>query len=464
MKPNVIIINCDDLGYGDLECYGSEINNSPFINEMAKKGTLFSSAYAASSICTPSRAGLMTGCYPTRLSINRVLFPGEAYGLSKDEYTMPMLFKENGYKTKIVGKWHLGDQKEFMPSEYGFDEYFGLPYSNDMGRQIRKDGTMSPNPPLPLIEDTEVVQAQPDQCALTERYTHEALNFIRENKDQSFFLYLAHMHVHLPLYSAKRFGDESRNGDFGACVAETDWSCGVIMNELKVLGLEENTLVIFTSDNGSTGLYGACNKPLKSRKTTSYEGGFRVPFIAVFKGKIQEGKINDDIISHMDLLPTFASMLGTKPEKWNENTIDGEDISKTLFAGETVRDEFAYYVLRNTKNKLADADLEAVRKGDYKLYFCRRSYPDNTHTNVKELYNLKNDIGESTNIYDNHPEIVTELTSIYNKYVKDLGNYSTGIKGENVRPCAEVENPVCLTEYDENHPYIMAFYDKTEQG
>lgn len=219
MKPNVIIINCDDLGYGDLECYGSKINNSPYVNKLAESGMLFTNAYSASPVCTASRAGLFTACYPPRVNMHRVLFPGEAYGLNTSEYTMSDMFKENGYKTMIIGKWHLGDQMEHFPTNFGFDDYFGIPYSNDMGRQIGRLDF----PPLPLISGTEIIQEQPDQCSVTERYTEKAVSFIRKNKDENFFLYLAHMHVHLPLYAQERFMNESRNGDFGACVAEMDW-------------------------------------------------------------------------------------------------------------------------------------------------------------------------------------------------------------------------------------------------
>ncbi len=460
MKPNVILINADDLGYGDLGCYASEVNDTPYLNEMAENGTVFTSNYSASAICTPSRAGLMTGCYPPRVSVNRVLFPGEAYGLCREEYTMGNLFKDSGYKTMIIGKWHLGDQSEFLPCNFGFDDYYGLPFSNDMGRQMLADGTVSEYPPLPLMSGNEVIEEQPDQCSLTERYTEKAVDFIRKNKENNFFLYLAHMHVHLPLYSHQRFVDESKNGDFGACVAELDWSCGVIMNEIKKLGLSENTLIIFTSDNGSKAAYGASNYPLRGNKFQSWEGGFRVPFIAMWEGKIKANHRSDKMISHMDLLPTFADILGAElPDKKR----DGKNILATLTDDEAVREDFVYFTYR-VKDGLGLVAIDAVRKGDYKLFFNRADTQTSENTSVKELYNLKEDISESVNIYDENPLIVAELTEIFEAYQKTLGNYENNITGCEVRPYGIVENPVPLTVYDENHPYIVSYYDKGERG
>ncbi len=461
MKPNVILINCDDLGYGDLSCYNNKVNKTPYISKLAEMGTVFDSAYCASPICSPSRAGLMTGCYPPRVSVNIVLFPSEPCGLSKNEYTMGNLFSDNGYKTKIIGKWHLGDQKEFLPTNFGFDSYYGIPYSNDMGRQMTADGTIQEYPPLPLIKDNEVIQAQPDQRSITERYTEEAVSFIRENKEDNFFLYLAHTHVHLPLYAGQRFVDERDNGDYGACVAETDWSCGVLMNELETLGLMDNTIIIFTSDNGSRGLDGASNAPLKGAKFTTWEGGLRVPFLAVWKNHIKANTRSDKIISHIDLLPTFASILNAP---LSENKIDGTDVSATFLNDEVTRDNFVYFGTRNNHVDLGRGSLSAVRKGDYKLYFCRKAHFSLPTEYVKELYNLKTDIGEEHNIYDSYPEIVAQITGIYNSYLEKLGCIDKKVVGNEVRPCDKVANPVPLTTYDENHPYIISFYDKTDRG
>ncbi len=461
MKPNVIVINADDLGYGDLNCYGNTVNKTPYLNQMAQKGTVFTSCYCASSLCTPSRAGLMTGCYPSRVSMNRVLFPGEGYGLNDKEYTLPKMFKQNGYKTMIIGKWHLGDQAEFLPDRYGFDDYYGIPYSNDMGRQLKKDGSITAFPPLPLISGNEVAQQQPDQSSITERYTEKAVEFIRNNKDDSFFLYLAHMHVHLPLYSGKRFVDESENGDFGACVAELDWSCGVIMQELARLGLEKNTLVIFTSDNGSKANFGASNYPLKGAKGSSYEGGFRVPMITVWKDRINENTRCESTISHIDFLPTIQNLIGAER---NGDVIDGSDVTETLLNGKCVRDTFVYFTGRCREEKLGLATIEAIRYGDYKLFFHKRSAQTGQDEQVYELYNLVEDISESKNLYSQHPEIVAEITNCYNEYQCRLGNHANRVDGNEVRAVGAVENPVALTCYDPNHPYIVSYYDKLERG
>lgn len=445
-KPNVVLINCDDLGYGDLGCYGSKINKSPYLDELAEESLVFTSCYAASPVCSPSRAALMTGCYPPRVGIDRVLFPADALGLNRDEFTMPQMFKNAGYATAIVGKWHCGDQKEFLPREFGFDSYFGLPYSNDMGRMRGKDEDEQ-SPPLPLLSGEEVLEQQPDLRALTGRYAEKCVEFIRENQNRNFFLYFAQMHVHLPHYAAERFVAESENGDFGACVASLDWASGVIVHELERLNLLDNTIVIFTSDNGSRGDHGASNHPLKGGKFTTWEGGQRIPFILYWKGKIVPGS-TDKMISHMDLLPTFASMLGAGT---GENTIDGLDLSEMLLNGaESPRRDFVYYA--------SNSRLEAVRKNNWKLHFYKKGEP------VKLLFDLGKDISEENNLYDENPDVVRELTEIYNEYREKLGDTLTKTAGGEKRPCGVCENPVPLTVYDPDHPYYIAEYDKNDIG
>ena len=231
-RPNIILINCDDLGYGDLGCYGSTINSTPALDRMAREGMRFTDFYMASPVCSPSRGAMMTGCYPPRIGFGAfegrlVLFPGHAVGLNPEEITVARLLSDAGYATKLVGKWHCGDQPEFLPTRHGFDSYYGIPYSNDMGRQ-REDDTW---PPLPLVRDEDVIQQQPDQAALTERYVEESVRFIRDNRDRPFFLYLAHMHVHLPIYPSARFMRESRNGRYGGAVACVDWATDVLLHE-----------------------------------------------------------------------------------------------------------------------------------------------------------------------------------------------------------------------------------------
>jgi arylsulfatase A-like enzyme len=388
----------------------------------------------------------MTGCYPPRVGINRVLFPGEPYGLNPDEFTMPKLFKNAGYSTMIVGKWHCGDQKEFLPDKFGFDEYYGLPYSNDMGINL-KTIDKAKYPPLPLVSNGQVIEQQPDQRGLTERYVEKCLEFMRANKNGSFFLYFAQMHVHLPLYAAERFVNESENGDFGACAASLDWACGAIMHELEKLGILDNTMIIFTSDNGSRGDNGSSNFPLKGGKFSTWEGGQRIPCIISWHGRIALGT-NGKIASQMDLLPTFAAMLN---QDLGKNKIDGFDLSDMIFSGgESPRCDFVYYQ--------SGKKLEAVRKDGWKLHFYKNGAP------VKLLYDLEADISENNDLYDQYPEIVAELTDIRDEYEYMLGDDMSGAKGSEARECMTVENPVTLTVYDPDHPYIVAMYDKTETG
>lgn len=446
IKPNVVIINCDDLGYGDLGCYGSKTNKTPYTDKLAKESMVFTSCYAASPVCSPSRAAMLTGCYPPRVGIDRVLFPADPLGLSKDEFTMPQLFKNAGYATAIVGKWHCGDQKEFLPCEFGFDSYFGLPYSNDMGRMIGRTDPIK-SPPLPLIVGNEVIEEQPDQHALTERYVEKCVEFIRANQNNKFFLYFAQMHVHLPHYAADRFVRESENGDFGACVASADWASGAVIFELEKLNLLDNTIVIFTSDNGSRADRGASNYPLRGRKHTTWEGGQRIPFIMYWKGRVKPS-LNDEMISQIDLLPTLAAILG---EKMGEQKIDGFDLTDTILNGTaSPRDEFIYYS--------SNSRLEAVRKRNWKLHFFKDGKME------KLLYDLCTDISEEKNVYDENPDIVEELTKIYDDYRLKLGDTLTKTTGSERRPCGYNENPVTMTVYDPNHPYFIAEYDKNDVG
>ncbi|MFI3324858.1 MAG: sulfatase [Clostridia bacterium] len=457
MKPNVILINCDDLGYGDLGCYGSPVNDTPYIDFLAENGVKFNSFYASSSVCTPSRASLMTGCYAQRVELPLVLFPAAEEGLNKDEFTLGNLFQNSGYKTMLVGKWHCGDHPDTLPLKFGFDDYYGLPYSNDMGIQLNPQRLL---PPLPLIHGDEIIQQQPDQTGITERYVEKSIDFIRNSvkSDNNFFLYLAHMHVHLPLYEQKQFIEKSRNGDFGACVSSIDWSVGVLLHELEKLSVLEDTLIIFTSDNGSTGKFGASNAPLKGTKFSNYEGGFRVPFISYWKGHIKEGVEIDNIASNIDLLPTFANLIDGK---LSDNIIDGVDISEMLCGNDVEkRKEFIYFCNYN---------LTAIRKGKYKLQISH-SHMGKRPKNLPLVYDpmflfdLENDITEDNNIINLHPEIAEDLFKSTDKTRKALGDTLTNTVGDEVRPCRKIENPQPLTIYDENHPYIISMYDKDERG
>ncbi len=457
MKPNVLLINCDDLGYGDLGCYGSRLNDTPTIDHLAKTGVKFNSFYASSSICTPSRASLMTGCYAQRVQMPLVLFPGAKTGLNKSEFTMPRLFKNAGYNTMLVGKWHCGDHEDTLPLQFGFDDYYGLPYSNDMGRQARKSGEHLP--PLPLIRGQKVFQQQPDQAGLTERYVEKSIEFIQKSAAEQtpFFLYLAHMHVHLPLYEQERFLRESRNGDFGACVSGIDWSVSALLHELKSLGLYENTLIIFTSDNGSRGKDGASNHPLRGEKFSCYEGGFRVPFIAHWHGHLPQGVEIDNMASHIDLLPTFATLLDAP---LSASPIDGVDISKMFYGQDLpLRETFAYYF---------DYYLAGIRKGRYKLLVGDTTEGDGKRVGFYHdpmlLFDLKADVEEAHNLIHQLPDIAADLLQEMQPFRTALGDFFDGTIGKEVRPCTQIANPKPLTTYDENHPYIVAIYDKDDRG
>ena len=359
-KPNIVLINCDDLGYGDLACYGSKVNKTPALDRMAAEGMKFTDFYMASPVCSASRAAMMTGCYPQRVGIQGVLFPGADIGLNPSEITVAKLLKGEGYATKIVGKWHCGDQPEFLPTRHGFDSYFGLPYSNDMGRQA---GREDPNrfPPLPLLLDEEVIQEQPDQTSLTERYLDESIRFIRANKSGPFFLYLAHMYVHLPLYVPDHFLRQSENGSYGAAVECIDWVAGAILRELEFQGLDDNTLVIFTSDNGSRADgRGGSNAPLRGTKFQTWEGGMRLPCIMRWPGQIPSGSVCSEIAASIDFLPTLAGLGGAQPPA--DRVIDGKDI-RSLMLGEegasTPHEEYFFY---------RGLNLDAVRVGKWKLH------------------------------------------------------------------------------------------------
>ncbi len=482
-QPNIILVNCDDLGYGDLGCYGSVNNDTPNIDRLAADGMRFTDFYMASPVCSPSRAAMMTGCYPPRISFGDldgdiVLFPGQDIGLHPDEITIADLLKQSGYATMHVGKWHCGDQDEFLPTSHGFDDYYGIPFSNDMGRMIGRETT----PPLPLLHGRQVIQEQPDLTSITERYAEKSVEFIRANSGRPFFLYLAHMHVHLPLYAAPTFVERSRNGDYGACVMAIDWAMGVIVNELEKCGLFEDTLIIFTSDNGSRNDRGDSNGKLRGNKATTWEGGMRVPFIVHWPGHVRPS-VNTEIVASMDLYPTLARIAGVKIP--TDRIIDGLDITDLLLsnAEKSPRDTVFYYMM----NK-----LEAVRVGDYKLFVSRPPQKEiNVAENgtldlyvmmdeeegktknragvaasetVYELYNLREDIGETTNIYAEHPDIVARLMEKIEACRQDMGDSVTGVAGKSVRPIGRVQNPRPLTQYDENHPYIIALYDRNEIG
>jgi arylsulfatase A-like enzyme len=463
-RPNVVLINCDDLGYGDLGCYGSTRNSTPAIDRLADEGIRFSSFYMAAPVCSSSRAALLTGCYPPRISFGSfggsfVLFPGQPYGLPQSEISLARILSEAGYRTQMIGKWHCGDQPGFLPVNHGFDHYFGLPYSNDLGRQANPPKLFESLPPLPLLSDDEVIEQQPDQRSLTGRYVAEALSFMRSAKDGPFFLYLAHMYVHVPIYVKPEFLESSRNGPYGAAVESIDWATSLIMEELEALGLDEQTIVIFTSDNGSLGdvappfgskdPLGGSNLPLRGAKGWTFEGGMRVPGIVRWKGALDGGRVCDELLTSMDLYPTLAGLCGaTVP---TDRSIDGRDVVEVWLDPEarSPHESFAYYWGHS---------LEAVRDRRHKLQLSRRG------EELTELYDLVDDPGETTDLAASMPEVVAALSVVAERYRLELGDERLGIEGRDVRPIGWVEHPSTLTTYDPEHPYYMAEYDLEDRG
>jgi arylsulfatase A-like enzyme len=392
---------------------------------------------------------MLTGCYPRRVGFGDfegkwVLFPGQPVGLNPEETTIAGMLREQGYATRIIGKWHCGDQPEFLPTRHGFDGYYGIPYSNDMGRQQWRPHW----PPLPLMRDESVIEEQPDQVTVTERYVEDALSFIRANRDERFFLYFAHMYVHLPIYVQERFLRESRNGRYGGAVAAIDWATGVIFAELSRLGIDEETMVIFTSDNGSRGDFGPSNGHLRGHKGTTWEGGQRVPFIVRWPGTVPAGRAEPGLAASIDLMPTLAALTGGGIP--THRRTDGLDLSGFLTGEQTEspRQSFFYYHYNA---------IEAVRVGDWKLHL-RKSEQE-----IQELYNLRDDPGETTNRFALEPTRVASMMELVEAMREDLGDDATGHAG-NVRPIGRVAEGRGLTSYDPDHPYYMAEYDLSDRG
>lgn len=464
-RPNVVLINCDDLGYGDLGCYGSSLNKTPTLDRLAADGIRFRSFYMASPVCSPSRGALLTGCYPPRIGFGSfdgfpVLFPGQSIGLPPTEISLATMLSNAGYRTQMVGKWHCGDQPDFLPTNHGFEHYFGLPYSNDMGRQKDAPSFMPKLPPLPLLLDHDVIEQQPDQSSLTERYVVEAVRFMRAVRNEPFFLYLAHMYVHVPIYVLPRFAQQSQNGAYGAAVESIDWATSVILRELRSLGLDQDTIVIFTSDNGSLGnnpspfgsdgtLLGGSNGPLRGTKGTTWEGGQRVPGIVSWPSRITAGRVSDELVTSMDLFPTLAAVCSA--ELPTDRTIDGRDVSAIWFDEDATspHEAFFYYWMN---------DLEAVRSGRWKLHFSKK------RTETSALYDLDADISETTDVSAQHPDVVESLSALAERARGSLGDASTGRAGSDVRAIGRVEHAAPLTSFDPDHPYYLAEYDLSDKG
>ena len=433
--PNFIVIFCDDLGYGDLGCFGSTVHRTPSIDRMASEGTRFTSFYVTSGVCTPSRASLMTGCYPRRVNMHinaegrQVLFPVAKKGLHPDEITLAELLKSRGYATACIGKWHLGDQPEFLPTRQGFDTYLGIPYSNDMRERVGWK-----NPPLPLLRNETVIEAPVGQNTLTKRYTEEAVKFIYKNKENPFFLYLPHAMPHNPVHASEAFRGKSANGGYGDAVEELDWSTGQILEVLRDSGIDEHTLVVFTSDNGAAKRWGGSNAPLAGWKGSTMEGGMRVPCVLWWPGEIPAGATGDALTTTMDLYPTFGHLAGANLP--DDRIIDGKNIW-SLMAGKEIRSPHeAFYYYRKQQ-------LQAVRSGEWKLHLPleakQHDWRGGTHESPLQLYDLKADRGETTDVSGDHPGVVKRLMALAERARQDLGDDMH--PGENQRPPGLVVTP-----------------------
>lgn len=424
--PNFIVIFTDDQGYEDIGCFGSPKIKTPHLDKLAAEGRKFTSFYSANSVCSPSRAALMTGCYPTRVSVPGVLFPRHKEGLNPDEITIAEVLKTKGYATSCIGKWHIGHKPKFLPTRQGFDSYYGIPYSNDMtidpeaklaadinlreGFTLDRIKNEKPKKNLvPLMRNEEVIEYPCDQTTLTKRYTEEAVKFIEKNEDKPFFLYLPHTMPHIPLFASKKFKGKSDRGPYGDTIEEIDWSVGEIMKALRKNNLDENTLVIYTSDNGPWKLKegrGGSAHPLRGYKFQTYEGGMRVPCIMSWKGKIPSGTVCDEIGATIDLLPTFANLAGAKIP--DDRIIDGKNIWPIISGEKGARSphEIYYYYKGNR--------LESARQGKWKV---RRS---GKKSQTVELYDLDNDITESKNLSQKNPELIQTILKKMDKFDKDL--------------------------------------------
>jgi len=422
-RPNIVLILADDMGYGDLGCFGHPTIATPNLDRMAAEGMKFTQFHVASSVCTPSRAGLLTGRLPIRSGLTRVFIPQSEGGIPDGEITIAELLKDVGYTSACIGKWHLGRPDRYLPLNHGFDYYFGVPYSNDMSPGTQPNNPLfAEQPPTPLIRNFTVTNPdkEPDQRYLTKWYTEEAIEFMRESagkKEQPFFLYLAHTMPHVPLFASEKFEGRSRRGLYGDVVEELDWSCGEVLKTVQELGIENNTLVIFTSDNGpwlGKQLAGGSAGLFYEGKVSTWEGGYEVPAIARWPGKVPAGATNPSFATTMDLFVTFAKLAGAKVP--TDRPIDGADISSLLFRNASGRDARMFYYFGD--------ELWAVRKGPWKIHVKTTSpasvstwgdWPIEEH-DPPLLFNVEHDPSEKYDVADKHPEVVRRLLKLMQKH------------------------------------------------
>jgi len=455
--PNIVLIFTDDQGYADVGRYGAKGFQTHHLDRLSGQGMRFTDFYVAQAVCSASRAGLMTGCYPNRIGIRSALYPHSPVGLNPEEETIAELLKKRGYATAIFGKWHLGDHPKFLPLQHGFDEYLGIPYSNDMwpvdfdGNPVEKGHRKTKYPPLPLIEGNKQIaeiRTLDDQGTLTTRYTERAVRFIEKNQSRPFFLYVPHSMPHVPLGVSDKFRGKSKQGMYGDVIMEIDWSVGEILKTLEQCHLTDNTLVVFVSDNGpwlNFGNHAGSAYPLREGKGSAWEGGQRVPCIMSWPGHIPRGRVCTRMAATIDLLPTICAMTGAPlPSR----KIDGVNILP-LFEGDRracPRDHFFYYYTHTQRDQ-----LKCVRQGKWKLHFPHkyRSYegvepgkdghpgPYAKGKTPLALYDLERDIGERHNVVDQYPQVVARLQALGEKAREDLGDIDRPGKG--VRPCGRVE-------------------------
>jgi arylsulfatase A len=430
-KPNIIVILADDLGYADVGCFGAKGFATPHIDRMAKEGSRFTSFYTGCSVCTGSRAALLTGRHYKRVGVPGVLFPNNKNGLNPNEITIARLSQKLGYRTFIIGKWHLGHLARYLPTRHGFDFFYGIPYSNDMGidpanARFAKNALLREGKTLdlvrtekpkggkaPLMRGEEVIEYPVDQTTLTQRYTAEAMRVIREYKDRPFFLYLPHAMPHVPLHVSPAFNGRTKTL-FGDVMEELDDSVGTVLKTVKECGLDEKTLVIFTSDNGA---HQGSAGPLRGKKATMYEGGFRVPFIARWSGKVPAGAASDEIAATVDMLPTLVRLAGGAPP--TDRPIDGKDIRPLLLGEAGAKTPHHAYLFPHDKG--------ALRNGNWKFYpwpegagAKKDAKPPPADAPKVQLYDPAKDLGEKHNVAAEHPEIVVRLNDMYQRMIAKL--------------------------------------------
>ncbi len=445
--PNVVLIFTDDQGYQDVGVFGSPDIKTPNLDQMAKEGVRLTSFYAAQAVCSASRAGILTGCYPNRIGIHNALMPNSPVGLSLSETTMAEMLKQNGYATAIFGKWHLGDHPKYMPNKQGFDEFFGIPYSNDMWPFHPQQGTIFNFGPLPLYENEAIIDTLTDQSQLTTQITDHSVDFIQRNKNTPFFLYVAHPQPHVPLFVSDKFKGKSKRGLYGDVIMEIDWSVGQILGALKENGIDENTLVIFTSDNGPWLAYGnhaGSALPFREGKGTAWEGGQREPFIIRYPHILSPNRSIDIPIMAIDMLPTIAEVTHTSlPEK----TIDGRSVWKILTGESNDSPQEAYFFYYKVN------ELQGVRYGKWKLYFphtyrtMQGQVPgkdglpgEYNYVTLKELalYDVSSDPSETKNVATEYPDIVEKIKQLANTMRSRLGDSLLDIKGSETRAAGSV--------------------------